>query len=108
RTLNLMYARALCLAELERTDEALDLCDAITVLFDDPRAGELKTRLTGADEDTGPLPGMAPEEVYPDAAAWPAHPAKRRIGPWVVALVLVGALLLVPALLLGVLSEGTP
>ena len=49
---NVMYPRAMCLARLDRGQEALALCDQLIALFSDPRAARLKEKLTGG--------GMAP------------------------------------------------
>ena len=45
-TKNVMYPAALCLEKLGRYEDALSLCDQLIAQFQDPRAQELKERIT--------------------------------------------------------------
>jgi hypothetical protein len=45
-TKNVMYPAALCLEKLGRYEDALPLCDQLIAQFQDPRAQELKDRIT--------------------------------------------------------------
>ncbi len=47
-TKNILYPLALCLEKLQRTDEAVLICDQLTALFQDPRAAQLKERISAA------------------------------------------------------------
>ncbi len=47
-TKNILYPLALCLEKLQRTDEAVLICDQLTALFQDPRAAQLKERISAS------------------------------------------------------------
>ena len=49
---NVLYAKALCLSALNRSDEAHSLCMQIIAVFDDPKAKQLKQKLEPRESGT--------------------------------------------------------
>ncbi|HIJ65275.1 MAG TPA: tetratricopeptide repeat protein, partial [Candidatus Hydrogenedentes bacterium] len=76
---NVMFPRARCLAKLERTAEALALCDQLIAQFDDPKAKVLKDRLTAGEGDLPPEIAAIPDigEEVPSAIPRPIAPPQR-------------------------------
>ncbi len=64
-TQNIMYPRAMCLAALDRKDEALQVCESLEVLFQDARARKLKVEIEGTPAHAPNVGAAAPGTARP-------------------------------------------
>ncbi len=80
---NVMFPRARCLAKLDRTDEALVLCNLLSELYDHGKAREFKARIMGtgaAGEDNGAFETLQLGQDFADTPV--ILNATRRDGAW--------------------------
>lgn len=58
---NVLYPKALSLASLRRNDEAIEICDQLSVILGDPRGAKLKSNISGQTSTTPATSEQAPE-----------------------------------------------
>jgi hypothetical protein len=96
---NLLHARALTLARLDRTYEALLLCNRLTHEFHDARGDALKAQLPGAHREDEPAPAPVRTPVHADYSRRWRRTSRAIVGlgvglPLLVAFSVIGAMLL--------------
>jgi len=76
---NVMFPKALCLDRLGRTGEAVAICDALILQFNDPRAQTLKDQLLSSPQrPEHPIPASL---ITPSEASAPTQKMKRSESP---------------------------